>query len=876
LCQQVGCCVCVCYVCSMRAVSSLLIGIVHLHSAQRDADVRDAEASLQLRNILLALRPGWGRIAASARPQRPHTSIHLSLGAHRPMVASTHLEHLQTTHRYSQPTMIFEKFTEDGVTAITYSMEEAKRLDYMATNEGCFLVGIMLQERGRGGKVLSELGLTSQGLQKSLEDTMGRGNSTTGSGLTPTAKLILDRAVSEARRLGSPLIDTGHLLLALISDSTFASYKMLENLGIDIEQVRKMVEEKIKEDNFVGPSTFAKATAKQQSSGGVLEKFSTDLTKKAAEGTLDPVVGREEEVEATIEILACRKKNNPVFIGEAGVGKTAIATGIAQRIHEGTVPRFLRNKRLLELDLAGMVSGTKYRGDFEERLHNVIDEASAAKGEIILMIDEIHTLVGAGASEGSMAAGNIMKPKLASGELQVIGATTKQEYTKYIEKDKALERRFAPVDVPEPSIAQALEILKGIQHKYEDYHGLKYTPEAIEACVTLADKYVADRYLPDKAIDMLDRTGSRVKVNSNTHSEIEKPVVSVTDVRRLVSDVTGIPVNKVSSNESVSLLGLEDVLHKRVIGQHEAITAVSKAVRRARTGLKDPARPIASFIFAGPTGVGKTELCKALSSTYYGNDAAMLRFDMSEFMEKHSVSKLIGSPPGYVGYDDESLLCDRIRRNPYSLVLFDEIEKAHPDVFNIMLQILEDGRLTDSKGRVVSFKNSMIIMTSNVGAQEIEKTIDGGGGFGFDAVTTNDREDTTYERLKEVLSGELKNRFKPEFINRLDDTIVFKPLTRENVKEIAELEFSKVLKRFREKYSGELVFTEQFKDKVLEEGFDPKFGARPLRRAVSKLLEDELASAVLSEPLSPGEVVTMDVGEDSNVLLRRQQTTASA
>jgi len=490
---------------------------------------------------------------------------------------------------------------------------------------------------------------------------------------------------------------------------------------------------------------------------------------------------------------------------------------------------------------------------------------------VILMIDEIHTIVKAGGTEGALDAGNIMKPKLASGDLQVIGATTLDEYRQYIEQDKGWERRFSPVMVPEPSVEQTIEILKGIVFKYEEYHELTYTPEAIEACATLADQYIADRFLPDKAIEVLDMAGAAAKIRHDEvlESSSALPVVSETNVTQIISKRTGIPVNKVTLNESARLLGLEDILHGRVIGQHEAIVAVSKAVRRARSGLKDPNRPVASFVFAGPTGVGKTELCKALSRTYYGNEKSMLRFDMSEYMEKHAISKLIGSPPGYVGYDEESQLCDRIRRNPYSLVVFDEIEKAHPDVFNIMLQILDDGRLTDSKGRVVSFKNALIVLTSNVGAQNIEKAIEGGGGFGF-AVSGADQDEATYDNLKAGLMEELKTRFKPEFLNRLDDTIVFRPLTLEDVRKIAELEFEKVFKRVEEQYSSTVQLTDKFKDKVLEEGFDAKFGARPLRRAVSRLLEDELAASTLAESFRPGDVITVDVDEDGRVVVQRQ------
>mmetsp|Transcript_62048 Transcript_62048/g.114309 ORF Transcript_62048/g.114309 Transcript_62048/m.114309 type:complete len:605 (+) Transcript_62048:3-1817(+) len=575
----------------------------------------------------------------------------------------------------------------------------------------------------------------------------------------------------------------------------------------------------------------------------------------------------------------------------------------------------------MSLDLAGLLAGTKYRGDFEERLQNVIKEVVESKREIILMIDELHMVVGAGSAEGSMDAGNMMKPMLANGDLQLIGATTIEEYRKYIEKDKALERRFQTVNVPEPTNEEAVEILKGLVYKYEEHHQLQYTPEALEACVKLADQYVADRYLPDKAIDLLDETGARVRLlqarqvpdetlekraevkeieemidkavaekeygeaaelkkkkdaleaelanmNTTKPEEVAQNIfVADSDVERVVAEMTGIKVEKVSADESARLMDLEKTLHDRVIGQDEAVVAVAKAVRRSRSGLKDPKRPIASFIFCGPTGVGKTELCKALTESYYGRQDSMLRFDMSEFMERHTVSKLIGSPPGYVGYNDESQLCDRIRRNPYSLVLFDEIEKAHPDVFNIMLQILEDGMLTDSKGRTVSFKNALIIMTSNVGAQGIQKTIAGGGGFGFQA-PDEDQEKVSYDKLKSTVMDQLKNNFKPEFINRLDETIVFQPLTRQELAQVAELEFQKVCKRIS-KQGIVLEMTEAFKEKVVDEGFDPTFGARPLRRAIGKWLEDELAGSFLAKPTVEGEIAIIDLDDDGKVVVLR-------
>ncbi|CAK9023815.1 Chaperone protein ClpC1 [Durusdinium trenchii] len=656
-----------------------------------------------------------------------------------------------------------------------------------------------------------------------------------------------------------------------------------------------------------------------------LEEFGNDLTK---EGKMDPLVGRAAELERTIQILARRQKNNPVLIGEPGVGKTAIAEGLAQKIVSGDVPELLQGKRIVQLDLAMLLAGTRYRGEFEERLKNVIKEVLDSKKQIILMIDEIHTIVGAGGTGdggGAIDAGNIMKPALSRGELQVIGATTIEEYRKYIEKDKALERRFQPVNVPEPTNEETLTILHGLAKKYEEHHKLKYTDEALAACVKFASQYIQDRFLPDKAIDVLDETGARVRLREssilpeeakeaqqklkevmgskeeavrNQNYELagelkaeeaglrakiksiiseskasladdeddeddveDKPrkeiLVTEADVAAVVSKWTGVPVEK--------------VLHSRVIGQNEAVTAVAKAVRRARAGLKNPNRPIASFIFCGPTGVGKTELCKALAAAYFGKEEAMIRLDMSEFMERHTVSKLIGSPPGYVGYDEESQLTDGIRRKPYSLVLFDEVEKAHPDVFNLMLQILEDGRLTDSKGRVVSFKNALIIMTSNVGAKAIEKGIQGGGGIGFSGLEDgDDAETSSYKRLKTLVFDELKNFFKPEFLNRLDEVIVFRSLTKPEVSQIAELEFKKTFGRTKER-GIHLRMTDKFKQKVVDEGFNPTYGARPLRRAIMRLVEDELAESFLKEPTREGEHILMDVNADGNVMILRDQ-----
>lgn len=819
--------------------------------------------------------------------------------------------------------MGFADWDEFAIRAVMLAQELGDELRTNSTTSDLLLYGCMkagFSKQSGAFAILTKLGLTADKLKNAIAESRGMGT-TSGKNFSSGSFRVITRA-NQDNNGGAKTVDTVQVLLAIVAEEDCSGAKLLKSLGISLEDVKKegaALRESSEERTAVGVGASSGGSS---SPAATLEKYTEDLTQKARDGKLDPVVGREEEIERAILVLKHRRKNNPVLLGDPGVGKTAIAEGIAQRIAAGTVPEFLKDKQVKVLDVSGLLAGTKYRGDFEERLTNIINEVVASNRKIILMIDEIHTIIGAGGAGegGAIDAGNIMKPKLANGELQVMGATTRDEYRKYIEKDKALERRFKPIIVPEPSVEQTIDILKGIAYKYEDFHGLVFSPEAIEACAKLSEQYVADRYLPDKAIDILDMTGTVVSISNDPwmqqtektrsqteleevlqekaraekaeeyekcaelkkrQEELEKivqqeasqgkdkqQIVSEADVSSVVSRMTGIPVSRVASNESSRLLSLEGTLHKRVIGQHEAVVAVSKAVRRARSGLKDANRPIASFIFAGPTGVGKTELCKALAKSYYGNEKAMLRFDMSEFMERHTVSKLIGSPPGYVGYDDETQLCDRIRRNPYSLILFDEIEKAHPDIFNIMLQILEDGRLTDSKGRVVSFKNALIIMTSNVGAQNIQKNIEGGGGFGFNVASENEDE-ASYENLKKVLGDELKNRFKPEFINRLDDTIVFKPLTKEEVRQIAEIEFNKVFDRVKGEYNTTVELTEKFQEKVLEDGYDPKFGARPLRRAIRRLLEDELAGSVLSKPFVAGEIVVVDVDEDDKVVVER-------
>lgn len=864
----------------------------------------------------------------------------------------------------SSMTMMFERFNEKAIKSVMLAQEESRRLNHNFVDVEMLLVGVIAENSSIAEKVMRKMGVQLKDVKRIIQEQLGQGEGPVKVEIpfTPEAKQILENCVAEAQSLNSNAIDTAHILLALCKDPSGKIQKCLEKLNVD---AKKIPEEIIKELQ----DKDEKVAATQQAKGGpggknaTLEEFGRDLTKAAAEGMMDPLVGREAEIERTIQILARRQKNNPVLIGEPGVGKTAIAEGLAYKIATSDVPEMLEGKRIVQLDLAMLLAGTKYRGEFEERLKNVIKEVLDSERNIILMIDEIHTLVGAGGTGdggggGAIDAANIMKPALSRGELQVIGATTNEEYRKYVEKDKALERRFQPVKVPEPTVEETVQILKGLARKYEAHHKLRYSEEALEACVKLASQYVQDRYLPDKAIDVMDETGARVQLRQNadipqeafeakkelremeakkedavraqnyeeagkckeeeiklkkkirklikeaeerpeepepttagavqaasaapvvqeTTTVVEEeeeefveeiPVVLEADVAQVVSKWTGVPVEKVSSDESARLVQLEEILHDRVIGQEEAVTAVAKAVRRARSGLKNPNRPIASFIFCGPTGVGKTELCKALSAAYFGKEDSMIRLDMSEFMERHTVSKLIGSPPGYVGYDEESQLTDGVRRRPYSLVLFDEVEKAHPDVFNLCLQILEDGRLTDSKGRTVSFKNTLIIMTSNVGAKNIEKGLLGGGGLGFSGLE-DDVDTSSYQRLKTVVHDELKNFFRPEFLNRLDEIIVFKSLNKQEVAQIAELEFKKVFKLTTEK-GIKLLLTDRFKVKVVDEGFNPVYGARPLRRAITRLLEDQLAESFLEMPATEGEKVIVDLDNDAQVRVLRQQ-----
>lgn len=661
--------------------------------------------------------------------------------------------------------------------------------------------------------------------------------------------------------------------MAITKQSDTLAGKLLTRQGVDLRQLRTEIIKQLGEQEPVaaaapkrGPFGFPGP----QSKPVALKEFSTNLTELAKEGKLDPVVGRNAEIERVVQILGRRTKNNPVLVGEPGVGKTAIAEGLAQRIVSGDVTQLLEGKQVVSLDMGLLLAGTKFRGEFEERLKGIVDEVRNA-GNIILVIDEIHTLVGAGAMGGAMDAANMLKPVLARGEIQCLGSTTLDEYRKHIERDAALERRFQKVTIGEPSVADAMEILSGLRKTYEEFHKVKFTDEAIKTAVTLSERYISDRFLPDKAIDLIDEAGSRIhlehSLNSNNSEEKSEvatidpqaltPVVDEDDIARIVAAWTKIPVTKMTETESEILLHLEDNLHERVIGQDEAVRAVARALRRSRSGLGDPNRPIASLFFSGPTGVGKTELAKALAIQMFGSEEAIVRVDMSELMEAHTVSKLIGSPPGYVGYDEGGQLTEAVRRQPYTVVLFDEIEKAHPDVFNLLLQLLDDGRLTDAQGRVVNFKNTLVIMTSNVGSKVIEK---GGSGLGFSFA--EDESEAQYNRIKDLVNQELKQYFRPEFLNRLDEIIVFRQLTKPEVKEISELLLQEVFQRLEEQREISLEVTEAFKDKVVEEGYDPSYGARPLRRALVRLLEDSLAEAILSGQVYEGDKAIVDVNDE--------------
>ncbi|MYF36319.1 MAG: ATP-dependent Clp protease ATP-binding subunit [Synechococcus sp. SB0678_bin_12] len=833
---------------------------------------------------------------------------------------------------------MFERFTEKAIKVIMVAQEEARRLGHNFVGTEQILLGLIGEATGVAAKVLKSMGVTLKDARVEVEKVIGRGSGFVAVEIpfTPRAKRVLELSLEEARQLGHNYIGTEHLLLGLIREGEGVAARVLENLGVDLAKVRTQVIRMLGE------------TAEVTSGGGkgsnktpTLDEFGSNLTQLASNSKLDPVVGRQQEIDRVIQILVRRTKNNPVLVGEPGVGKTAIAEGLAQRIASGEIPGILEGKRVLTLDIGLLVAGTKYRGEFEERLKKIMEEIRSA-GNVILVIDEVHTLIGAGAAEGAIDAANILKPALARGELQCIGATTLDEYRKHIERDAALERRFQPVTVGEPSVADTITILHGLRERYEQHHNLKITDEALAAAANLGDRYISDRYLPDKAIDLIDEAGSRVRLlNSKLPTaareldrqlrqvlaqkdeavrdqdfakagqlrdqEVElkqqirdiiqgsrnqtessataesgtgnrepsfgadgSPLVTEDDIAAIVASWTGVPVQKLTEKESVKLLNIEDTLHQRLIGQDEAVKSVAKAIRRARVGLKNPNRPIASFIFSGPTGVGKTELTKALATYFFGSEEAMIRVDMSEYMERHTVSKLIGSPPGYVGFNEGGQLTEAVRRRPYTVILFDEIEKAHPDIFNLLLQLLEDGHLTDSKGRKVNFKNTLVIMTSNIGSKVIEK---GGGGLGFEFSEDNE-EEARYTRIRSLVNEELKNYFRPEFLNRLDEVIVFRQLTRAEVKQIAALMLKEVFARMQEKEIT-LSVTESFQDRLVEEGYNPSYGARPLRRAVMRLLEDSLAEEFLNGAIKEGDHALVDVDDQKKVVIRRQSSTGN-
>ncbi|MBL6741385.1 MAG: ATP-dependent Clp protease ATP-binding subunit [Synechococcus sp. BS301-5m-G53] len=839
---------------------------------------------------------------------------------------------------------MFERFTEKAIKVIMLAQEEARRLGHNFVGTEQILLGLIGEGTGVAAKVLKSMGVNLKDARVEVEKIIGRGSGFVAVEIpfTPRAKRVLELSLEEARQLGHNYIGTEHLLLGLIREGEGVAARVLENLGVDLAKVRTQVIRMLGETAEVSAGGGGGGGGKGSTKTPTLDEFGSNLTQLATEAKLDPVVGRQNEIDRVIQILGRRTKNNPVLIGEPGVGKTAIAEGLAQRIQQGDIPDILEDKRVLTLDIGLLVAGTKYRGEFEERLKKIMEEIKSA-GNVILVIDEVHTLIGAGAAEGAIDAANILKPALARGELQCIGATTLDEYRKHIERDAALERRFQPVTVGEPSIDDTIEILRGLRERYEQHHRLKITDEALVAAATLGDRYISDRFLPDKAIDLIDEAGSRVRllnsklppaakevdkelrsvqkdkedavrdqdftkagelrekevelreqirsllqankdeVKSDATSESgeaaateavasdSSPMVNEEDIAQIVASWTGVPVQKLTESESVKLLNMEETLHKRLIGQDEAVKAVSKAIRRARVGLKNPNRPIASFIFSGPTGVGKTELTKALATYFFGSEEAMIRLDMSEFMERHTVSKLIGSPPGYVGFNEGGQLTEAVRRRPYTVVLFDEIEKAHPDVFNLLLQLLEDGRLTDSKGRTVDFKNTLIIMTSNIGSKVIEK---GGGGLGFE-FSGESAEESQYTRIRSLVNEELKQYFRPEFLNRLDEIIVFRQLNRDEVKEIAEIMLKEVFGRMGDK-GITLTVSDAFKERLVEEGYNPAYGARPLRRAVMRLLEDSLAEEVLSGRIKDGDHAEVDVDENKKVVVRHKGQVDSA
>ena len=814
----------------------------------------------------------------------------------------------------------FEKFTERARKVLTLSQEEAQRFnhDYIGTEH--ILLGLVREGEGVAAKVLANLGVELDKVRSAVEYIIGRGEKSVSGeiGLTPRAKRVIELAVDEARRLNHNYIGTEHLLLGLLREGEGMAAGVLESLGISLEKVRAETVRLLNQS-----MTQAHTGIRPTSRTPILDQLSVDLTAAARAGKLDPVIGRHKEIERLTQILSRRTKNNPCLIGEPGVGKTAIVEGLAHRIAAGDVPATLRDRRLLTLDIGALVAGTKYRGEFEERLKKVIEEIKTA-GNCTLFIDEIHTIVGAGAAEGAVDASSILKPPLARGELQCIGATTADDYRKHLEKDAALERRFQPITVDEPSVEETVEILQGIKSRYEEHHQLTISDEAIDIAAALAARYIPDRFLPDKAIDLIDEASSRVRIRNlsiptslseaiqsletlrqdkesaiasqqyeraaalrnrelklgekveeiqqgrQEEQEVAQPVVTAEEIAEVVSMWTGIPVTRLARDETSRLLQMEEVLHRRIVGQDEAITAIAKAVRRARAGLKDPRRPIGSFIFLGPTGVGKTELVRVLAEFMFGSRDALIRLDMSEFMEKHTVARLVGAPPGYVGYDEGGQLTESVRRKGYSAILLDEIEKAHPDVFNILLQIFDDGHLTDAKGRRVDFRNTIIVMTSNIGAELIKRDTTLGFTTKTDEAKTQQQ---TYERMKEKVLGEMKKFFRPEFLNRIDGVVVFHALSKEHIRQIVDLMLREVWKELAEKVV-KLEATDAAKNLLGEKGYDPVFGARPLRRVIQDLVEDPLSEAFLRGDFQAGDTVLVDC-EDDKIVIRTLEVAKS-
>ncbi|MCC6730317.1 MAG: ATP-dependent Clp protease ATP-binding subunit [Chthonomonadales bacterium] len=812
---------------------------------------------------------------------------------------------------------MWQRFTERARRVVFFAQEEAGRLgeNYVSTEH--LLLGLVRENDSVAARILDRLGVSLGRIRSEIERQVARGDGRLGQDmqLTPRAKRVIDLAYDEARQLNNNYIGTEHLLLGLIREGEGLAGRVLAKLGVDLERTRREVTALQDNENATGGNSGA-TPKHHRSRTPTLDEFGRDLTDLARNEKLDPVVGRHTEIERVIQILSRRTKNNPCLLGEPGVGKTAIAEGLAQRIITGDIPETLRDRRIVSLDLAGLVAGTKYRGEFEERMKRVMEEVRKAAGEVVLFVDELHTLVGAGAAEGAIDASNIMKPALARGELQCIGATTMDEFRKYIERDAALQRRFQPVKVAEPTEEECIEILKGLRDRYEQHHRVKVTDDALVAASRLASRYITDRFLPDKAIDLIDEASSRVRLqyalppaelrqakieltnvekqlqsiaSSNQYEtayelenrqrklksdiddlELEwksnregmKRVVTEDEIANIVQSWTGIPVSRLVEAETQKLLRMEDELHRRIIGQHEAIVAVAKAVRRARSGMKDPKRPMGTFIFLGPTGVGKTELARALSQFLFDNESNLIRIDMSEYMERFAVSRLVGAPPGYVGYEEGGQLTEAVRRNPYSVVLLDEIEKAHPEVFNILLQVAEDGRLTDSQGRIIDFKNTVLIMTSNIGARLINRE----PGIGLRTPARVDEDARTYEGMKGRVMDEMKKIFRPEFLNRIDEVIVFHALTSGEILQIVDLMVDRVAKQVQSQ-GMVLEVSAEAKELLSKEGFDPNFGARPLRRAVQRMIEDPLAEELLRGNIREGQTVLAEV-KDGDIVFR--------